>query len=137
MYERMLNKQAVPSIVDMTIHCGKNAELFTLMNEWLSNTYSTVQKIVFPYGNQYGWGIAHRKKNKLICNIFAEHNAFTVMVRLSDKQFVSVYHQVGKDAQDYIDNKYPCSNGGWIQFRVTNKEHFNDIQVLLTVKCTA
>lgn len=44
MYERMLEKQAVPSIADMTAYCGKNAELFALINKWLSKTYSTVQK---------------------------------------------------------------------------------------------
>lgn len=136
MYERMLDKQVVPSIEDMTFYCGENAELFILVNEWLSQTYSTTQKTVFPYGNQYGWGIAHYKKNKLICNIFAENNAYTVMVRLSGKQFESVYSQVGKDTQEYIDNKYPCGDGGWIHYRITNREHFDDIQKLLTVKCT-
>ena len=64
MYERMLNKQVAPSIEDLTAYCGENAELFALMNEWLSQTYGTVQTIVFPYGNKYGWGVAHRKKEK-------------------------------------------------------------------------
>ena len=48
MYERMLNKQVAPSIEDLTAYCGENAELFALMNEWLSQTYGTVQTIVFP-----------------------------------------------------------------------------------------
>lgn len=137
MYERMLEKQAVTSIADMTAYCGKNAELFALINEWLSKTYGTVQKIVFPYGNHYGWGIAHRKKKQLICNISAENNAFTVMVRLSNQQFESVYSQVGKDTQAYIANKYPCGDGGWIHCRVTDRKHFDDLQKLLAVKCTA
>ena len=71
----------------MTAFCGENAELFSKINDWLTVDYDTEQKIVFPHGNSYGWGIAYRKKNKLICNVFAENNAFTVMVRLSDKQF--------------------------------------------------
>ena len=135
MYERMLNKQVVPSVADMTAYCGENAELFAHMNEWLFQTYGTVQTIVFPYGNQYGWGVAHQKKKKLICNVFAENNAFTVMLRLSDKQFESVYSQVGRDTQDCIANRYPCGDGGWIHYRVTDREHFHDIQKLLTVKC--
>lgn len=135
MYERMLNKQEVPSIEEMTAYCGENGALFTGANQWLSETFSTTQKIVFPYGNQYGWGVAHRKKNKLLCNIFPENNAFTVMMRLSDKQFEAVYSQVEKYTQDYIDSKYPCGDGGWIQFRVTNSKHFDDLQILLTVKC--
>ncbi|WP_302416438.1 DUF3788 domain-containing protein [Blautia marasmi] len=136
MYERMLNKQEEPTISQMTAFCGENAELFTLLNEWLSQTYGSAQKITFPYGNHYGWGIAHRKKQKLLCNIFAEDNAFTVMMRLSDKQFDSVYSRVRKYTQDFIDNRYSCGDGGWIQYRVTCREQFEDIQKLLCVKCS-
>ena len=94
------------------------------------------QKIAFPYGNKYGWGIAHKKKNKLICNIFAEDNAFTVMMRLSDQQYNTVYGELQKYAQEHIDNKYPCGDGGWIHYRVTCGEHFDDIKTLLSVKCS-
>lgn len=131
----MLNRQIVPTVAEMTAYCGENAELFTLLNKWLSETYATTQKTVFPYGNKYGWGIAHRKKQKLICNIFAEDSAFTVMMRLSNEQFGLVYHQVQKYAQEYIGNKYPCSDGGWIHYCVTCGQQFDDIKKLLTVKC--
>ena len=136
MYERMLNKQAVPSIKEMTECCGENAELFTLLNEWLCNEYTTEQKFVFPYGNKYGWGISHKKKKKLLCNIFAENNSFTVMMRLSDRQYESVYGDLREYTQNQIDNKYPCGDGGWIHYRVTCKEHFDDVKKLLAVKCS-
>ena len=136
MYDRMLNKQAAPTIAEMTDFCGENAERFSILNEWLTFAFHTEQKIAFPYGNNYGWGIAHKRKNKLICNIFAENNAFTVMMRLSDKEYRSIYNTLQKYAQEYIDNKYPCGDGGWIHYRVTCEEHFDDIKALLTVKCS-
>lgn len=136
MYERMLDKQNEPTIAEMTAYCGESGDLFTLLNEWLSQTYGTVQKSVFPYGNHYGWGIAHRKKQKLMCNIFAEKNAFMVMLRLSDKQFQSIYEQVQTYTKEYIDNQYTCGDGGWIHYRVTCRAHFEDIQKLLAVKCS-
>lgn len=135
MYERMLTKEVMPTALEMSKYCGENAELFIKLNEWLSNTFQTIQKIVFPYGNAYGWGIAHRKKQKLLCNIFAEKNAFTVMMRLSDKQYAAVYDSLQTYTKEYIDNKYPCGDGGWIQYRVTCTEQFEDIQKLLAVKC--
>lgn len=134
MYERMLNKQKTPTIEEMTNFCGENSERFTLLNEWLSSSFNTEQKVVFPYGNNYGWGIAHKKKNKLMCNIFAEYNSFTVMMRLSNKQYDTVYDKLQKYTQEYIDNKYPCGDGGWIHYRVTCDEHFDDIKTLLAVK---
>lgn len=134
MYERMLEKQIEPTIEEMTAYCGDTSELFTILNEWLSNKYDTTQKIVFPYGNHYGWGIAHRAKKKLLCNIFPENNAFSVMVRLTDEQFEAVYKNVQKYTRDYIDNKYPCGDGGWVHYRVIGTEHLEDIKNLLVVK---
>ena len=135
MYERMLNKQAVPTIEEMTAYCDDNAQRFTELNDWLTKTCNTVQKITFPYGNGYGWGVAHRIKKKLICNIFAEDIAFSVLMRLSDKQYASVYEIVQIYTKDYIDGKYPCGDGGWIHYRVTCPEHLEDVKNLLAVKC--
>lgn len=137
MYERMLDKQAVPTLAELTAYCGETAALFASLNRWLLETCGTVQKVAFPYGKHYGWGVSHKIKQKLITNIFAEDNAFTVMMRLSDGQYQSVYGQVRKYAQQSIDQKYPCGDGGWIHYRVTCQEHFEDIQTLLAVKCSA
>lgn len=134
MYERMLDKQTMPTIESMTEFCGENGERFSGLNAWLTAAFQTEQKIVFPYGNKYGWGVAHKKKNKLICNVFAENNAFTVMMRLSDKQYRTIYDQLQKYTQEYIDHKYPCGDGGWIQYRITCEEHLNDIKILLSAK---
>lgn len=58
------------------------------------------------------------------------------MMRLSDRQYKSVYGQLQKYTRDYIDNRYPCGDGGWIHYRVTREEHFDDIKTLLSVKCS-
>ncbi len=133
MYERMLNKSEVPTIAAMTTYCGETAALFTELNEWLSTAYGTVQTIVFPYGNSYGWGISHKRKGKLVCNVFPENGAFVIMLRMSDLQFASVYDQLGDYAKNCIDNKYPCNNGGWIHDRVTDRAQLADAKTMLVV----
>lgn len=135
MYERMLNKSEVPTVDTMTAYCGGTAALFTELNEWLSAEYSTTQTVVFPYGNSYGWGISHKRKGMLICNVFPEREAFSVMLRMSDVQFASVYDELGDYAKNYVDNKYPCNGGGWIHYRIIDKEQLDDIQTMLAVKC--
>lgn len=104
MYERMLNKQETPNIEEMTKFCGENAEKISLLNEWLASFFDT-EKVVFPYGNKYGWGIGHYKKKKLICNIFAENGAFTVMMRLTNVQYETIYNEMTKYTQEFIDKK--------------------------------
>ena len=135
MYERMLNKQLIPTVEEMTAYCSENAERFSMINDWLTTMFHTDQKVVFPYGNKYGWGIGHYKKKKLMCNIFAEAGAFTVMMRLTDAQYETVYGELKKYTQEQIDNKYPCGDGGWIHYRVLCQEHYEDIKKLLEVKC--
>lgn len=65
MYERMLNKKEKPDMAEMAAYCGDSQALFLSLNNWLSDNYQSEQQISFPYGNQYGWGVAHRKKQKL------------------------------------------------------------------------
>ena len=120
----------------MAAYCGESAGRFSEINDWLTTACSTEQKVVFPYGNNYGWGIGHYKKKQLICNIFAESGSFTVMIRLTNTQYESIYKELKKYAQEYIDNKYSCGDGGWIHYRVTCQEHLEDIKKLLKVKCS-
>lgn len=136
MYERMFNKKESPSMEEMTAFCSGRAEGFSLLNQWLISHFKTEWKIVFPYGSHYGWAIAHKRKNKLICNIFPENGAFTVMIRLSNTQYKAVYEELHSYTQECINRKYPCGDGGWIQYRVLCSEHFEDIQKLLSIKCS-
>lgn len=135
MYERMLNKQEVPTRADMSLFCGDMAGDFNHLNEWLSEMGQTNQKITFPYGNHYGWAITHRKGSKLVCQIFPEKEAFTVMMRLTNKQFASIYDRLENRTKELIDNKYPCNDGGWIHFRILNQQQIRDIHILLATKC--
>lgn len=57
------------------------------------------------------------------------------MLLLSDKQFKKIYEYLQKYTKKYIDNKYFCGDGGWIHYRVTRKEHLEDIKKLLAIKC--
>lgn len=134
MYERMLDKQHKLTFSELEEYCARTSELFVRLHNWISINLSKEKKIVFPYGNSYGWGVTHRKKTKLICNIFAEDDAFCVMVRLSNKQFAAIYKDVSAYAKNYIDNKYLCNDGGWIHFRVLNEDHYEDIKKILMQK---
>lgn len=134
MYERMLNKLEKPSNEDLNTYCGSKSKLFQSLNSFLSNNYNTSQEIRFPYGSKYGWCITHRKGKKLICDVFAEADSFTVMIRLSNQQFDKVYDELQEDTKQIIDNKYPCSDGGWIHYRILNEANLKDIEVLLSVK---
>lgn len=134
MYERMLDKSCVPTVEDMQVYCGANGARFAALNAFVADVFAAEQKIKFPYGKSYGWCVAHYVGKKLICNVFAEREAFAVMLRLTNRQFDAVYAEVSADTQQRIDHKYPCGDGGWLHYRVTNEEQMRDVQTLLKCK---
>lgn len=136
MYERMLDKQTMPSIEEFIETCGKRKQYFIQIDQFLIDELKLKKNLRFPYGNQYGWGMKYASKTKHICDIFAEKDAFTVMLRMDNKQFDQVFHSVSKDTQELIQNKYPCSDGGWIHFRILNLSDLTDLKLLLTMKAT-
>lgn len=134
MYERMLDKQQKPDIAAFVAYCGERGSLFTELDDRLVNALQAERLLRFPYGNAYGWGMKYSVKSKHICDVFAEKDAFCVMLRLTDKQFAQVYDGLADCTKACIDNKYPCGNGGWIHYRVLTRRHLEDIEKLLMAK---
>ncbi len=134
MYERMLDKQHQPTMDQFLEHCGKAREMFQVLDEYLTDDLKAEKMLRFPYGNSYGWGMKYAIKSKHICDVFAEKDAFTVMLRLSNKQFETCYDQLADDTKECIDHKYPCGDGGWIHDRVLTEQHLIDIKKLLQLK---
>lgn len=134
MYERMLDKSNKPALKDMQDFCGEVAAIFDEINTWVAATFQTDMRIKFPYGNKYGWCQAHYVKTKLICNVFAEAGAVCVMFRLTDKQFAVVRDQVGEITRSEIDHRYPCGDGGWLHYRVTEAYQLQDLKCMLSQK---
>lgn len=134
MYERMLNKQHEPTLEEFIEYCGNCKNLFEKADVFFIKELKTEKLIRFPYGNSYGWGMKYFIKNKHVCDIFAEKDAFTVMLRLTDAEFGKIYNEVTSYTKEYIDNKYPCGSGGWIHYRVLNEHHLEDVKNMLKLK---
>lgn len=134
MYERLLDKLSKPTPEQFTRYCGSCKELFLKADEYLTQTLSAEKLLRFPYGNNYGWGYKYFKKSKLICDVFAEKDAFNVMLRLANTQYDAAYSAVSSYTKEFIDNKYPCGSGGYIHYRVLNEDNLEDIKLLLNLK---
>jgi hypothetical protein len=134
MYERMLNKQEVPTFDDLIRYSGECGSLWLELDKRLEADFQLSKLIRFPYGNSYGWGVKYSKKSKHICDVFAESGAFTAMLRISDKAMDMLYNDLGGYAKDLWDNKYPCNEGGWIHFRVLDTEGLKDLERIIGAK---
>ena len=134
MHERMLDKRQKPTWEEFKAHCGDCQGLLVDVDDFLTNGLKCEKLLRFPYGNGYGWGMKYFIKSKHICDLFAEVNGFTIMLRLTNAQFERQYHEMSQSTQRLIDKKYPCGGGGWIHYRLTAEENWRDIKMLLQMK---
>ncbi len=88
---------------DLIAYCGANGTLFQELNSYLTEEWNTQTLIRFPYGNSYGWGVKHSIKSKHICDIFAEDQAFELMLRMDNRQYEAVYDDLLPYTKEVID----------------------------------
>lgn len=133
-YERMLDKQSVPSFDEMISYCGDNGELWAELDEYLRNKLGMKSCIRFPYGNKYGWSMKYSLKSKHICDVFAENGAFMVLIRISNDAMEPIYNDMSDYAKAVWDDKYPCGSGGWMNYRVTSNDQLQDLMKIIETK---
>jgi hypothetical protein len=136
MYERMLNKQEIPTFDELIRYSGDSGSLWLGLDRHMEDKYKVSKLIRFPYGKDYGWSVKYSIKSKHICDVFAENGAFTALFQVSDKAVATVHDELSDYGKDIWADKYPCASGGWIKFRVLNEEQLQDLEKIIHAKVT-
>ena len=139
MYERMLDKKTVPLPKKIKEYMGKEAvENSEILKKSLKKVFDLNFELKFPFGNNYGWGYKVSSKSKHLFYLFFEKGSFTIMLQISKiktEKEIEKYNNLSEEGKKYWENRYPCGeNGGWIQYRVTNKKQLKDIGVFLSIR---
>lgn len=138
MYARMLNKADTPDEAQIQTHLG--AKAFRLLNkarELLMRRYDLKTELRFPFGNNYGWGYKFSHKTKHLCYIFFEKGAITLTTQIgggSLNKLNQIFPQLSGSAQRAWQNKYPCGAGGWINFRILNRDDLNNALKFIEIR---
>jgi hypothetical protein len=139
MYERLLDKNHSPSPDFIRDYIGTESyNILLQFDDILSNNYHLTKELKFPFGNNYGWGYKYSHKSSHLCYAFFESGTFTITLQLGDnciskiKQIMSCLSSKGIELWN---NRYPCGmQGGWIHYRVLDKNDLNDIFEFIKVK---
>jgi hypothetical protein len=138
MYERMLNKDNKPLLEDMYHVIGRDGtELLKELIRFLDSSYDIVAEIKFPFGNQYGWGIKYNHKAKHLCYVFPEEGGFTVTIQIGNNELPKLYKKLAffcPKTKELWEHRYPCGEGGWLHYRVSNTQECEDIKELIKIK---
>jgi hypothetical protein len=139
MYERMLNKNIIPSENDIKEHIGKKSfENIELIKRGLGKIFNINFELKFPFGNNYGWGYKFSDGKKHLFYLFFEKNSITIMLQIKGiktEREIENYNKLSEEGKNYWKNRYPCGeNGGWIHYRIINKKQLKDIENFLTIR---
>lgn len=138
MSNRMLNKNNIPTEKEIFVFIGNDAhKLLKQFEEEFYKQYDMQKELKFPFGNNYGWGYKYSHKTKHLCYIFFENGEIDVMMQISSKDNGKLNEVINEGlllTKELWKNKYPCSNGGWINYRPKTKEDVKEIMRLLAFK---
>lgn len=139
MYERMLDKQKIPTEDEIQNHIGKKSvEYVELLRDGLSKMLEIKTELKFPFGKDYGWGYKFSHKSKHLFYLFFEKNSITVTLQINKiktEKDLERYNKLSAEGKQYWENRYPCGdNGGWVHYRVNNKTQMKDIYLFLSIK---
>ena len=139
MYERMLDKNIIPTEDEIKEYIGKKSveNMESLIN-CLKNIFEINIELKFPFGNNYGWGYKVSDKAKHMFYLFFEKGSITIMVqikRIKTEKEIEKYNELSEEGKNYWENRYPCGdNGGWIHYRIKNKKQLKDIGIFLSIR---
>ena len=134
MFERMLDKQNEPTFEELIAFSGATGKLWLSFDEYMLVEHGVTKLIRFPYGKKYGWSVKYSVKSKHICDVFAESGAFTALFQVSNKAVDTVFDGLSDCAKGIWAEKSPCASGGWIEFRVLDEEHLENLQKIVNAK---
>lgn len=132
MYERLINKNEMPTIEEFLVYIGKGKELFDSIDAFLINEINSVKLIKFDAHSRC-WKMSYHIKRKYICDIITEKDAFTIVTRLAEESIRNVYDGLLPYAKECIDNS-PYRHRGWIEYRVLSDLHLEDIKTMLQIR---
>ena len=137
MSSRMLDKNNIPTEEEIFKFIGDDAKKLLNQFEEAFGKYDMQKELKFPFGNNYGWGYKYSHKTKYLCYVFFESGEIDVMMQISSKDEKKLNEVINGGLQmtrELWSKRYPCSNGGWINYRPKTKENIEEIMRLLAFK---
>jgi hypothetical protein len=138
MGNRMLDKNNIHTEKEIFEFIGNDAnKLLKQFEEAFDKQYDIQKELKFPFGNNYGWGYKYSHKTKHLCYIFFEVGEIDVMMQIGSKDNGKLNEVINGGlllTKELWKNKYPCSNGGWINYRPKTKDDVKEIMRLLAFK---
>ncbi len=135
-FERLLNKEGIPSENDIDEYIGSRIAMWKDIHEYMSGNYDFLPELAF-FTKKYGWTIRYKRKGKTLCYFFPEKEAFSILIVLGNKESDRVIEErseLNKNIGDIFDSTEQLRDGRWLWLRILNKSDIESFKILLTAK---
>ena len=140
-HERLIDKNAPPSDVDMTNVIGPTlADAWTELRRFLVDTYDIIPLLQYG-GKRYGWNLQHRKGGRPLCEMYPECDSFTALVVLGKKeleQALERFESFGPNVRQRLLDTPRFHDGCWLYIHMadplTCQKDVQDIEQLILIK---
>ena len=137
MHERLSDKTASITMLDLLTHMGTATEAFESLEKYLTTELSATEKGVYFDVHDKGWAIRYYSKRlskkTYICNIVAEKDSFLFVTSLSEGNIQKAYKTISDYAKECAEQS-PYRHRGWLEYQATGIENLEDIKTLLQLR---
>lgn len=93
-----------------------------------------IEKIIIQDSKSAGWGVNYRVGKNSLCYIHPEINGLFIAVQIREAVIENIKAQLSDYALKVWENRYPCGEGGWMWYRLTQSNQIDEVRLLLNNK---
>lgn len=135
-YERLLEKQEIPSEDKILHFIGNKAKYWLQIHEFIEENYDFEKQLAF-FSKNYGWTVRYRKSKKTLVSCFPEHNAFSVLLvlgRTEAEKVNKIREELCQSFLEVFDTTEQLHDGRWLWFRVLEQQDLDSLIKVIKVK---
>lgn len=135
-YERFLDKSQIPSEDVILTTLGQTKVLWLDIQEYIRKNYDFIPELIF-FTKEYGWSVRYRKGKKMLCCLFPESGAFSILIVLGKEEAERVdltKNRLNDAVKQVFENTEQFHDGRWMWIRVIEIGDILSFKLLLTAK---
>lgn len=135
-YDRLLNKEEMPSDTQIQMYIGSRANLWHEIHTYVTTHYDFKPELVF-FTKKYGWTIRYRRSGKTLCYFFPEEDAFSILIVLGAKEadnLEMMRSEINENIMTVFDRTEQLHDGRWMWVRILDQSDLESLILLLNTK---
>lgn len=117
---------------DLLDYCGEVKYSWLELESLIGRDYDYYKTVI--NSNREGWGVKYTIGSRCLCYIHPENDGIIIFFHIRTDTIEKIKDQLSEYALLVWENAYPCGDGGWIRYKLTNYTQIPEVHKLLNYK---